>query len=556
MLEGERDLLPRPRFYGRCPDANSISPAYAEFILRHIVQQRHQELEQGKVEREKRESERIRLSELSIDIVDKPKRLIPVDPIISLFDSGEDKVPGEGTYIPYRPTEHPFSSDPDLESPSSPLRPRPPIPHKESIDSEDSIDSEADSIMTATTKELIDTLTKTLKNINQSPTIPLPIFKGKKGEDPEDHILKVEDYFGVHQITEQRNKIDRFKDTLFETARNWAQTLNYTEFTKFDYNPATAGDKTASMKYLFLARFAKEGRTLEAAYSAWGALTFDPNKDDIEQFILKVEELAKKLGYNEDALVMAVKSVLPRDVYGICMTYKKLKDLKTFLIELFSNPKMREAVPGTTSAVRDPGVFSIGQHMENSMVSPTAADVSKIHQDMNVLQVRFNKITSADFRSKSSQPWKPEVTPPRRRGGFNRGRGGRPFDNVQRNDRFKNNENNGNHDGDTSQRNNTGNFRGRGQGRGNFRSSIRGKGRGRGRFDLIRRPRVASKTVDKDKMRCHYCNEFGHFIRECSKKNRDENKTGHFNGMSMDYYEDDLYTGEDYDDDVFATLNS
>ena len=111
----------------------------------------------------------------------------------------------------------------------------------------------------------------------------------------------------------------------------------------FDYNPATVGDKIASMKYLFLARFAKEGRTLEAAYSAWGALTFDPNKDDIEQFILKVEELGKKLGYNEDAQVMAVKSVLPRDVYGICMTYKKLKDLKTFLIELFSNPKIKEA---------------------------------------------------------------------------------------------------------------------------------------------------------------------------------------------------------------------
>ena len=57
-------------------------------------------------------------------------------------------------------------------------------------------------------------------------------------------------------------------------------------------------------------------------------------------------------------------------------------------------------------------------------------------------------------------------------------------------------------------------------------------------------------------MRCHYCNEYGHFIRECSKKNGDENKTRHLNGMSMDYYEDDLYTGEDDDDDVFATLNS
>ena len=77
-----------------------------------------------------------------------------------------------------------------------------------------------------------------------------------------------------HEITEQRDKIDRFKDTLFETARKWAQTLNCTEATKFDYNPAIADDKVASMKYLFLARFAKGGRTLEAAYSAWGALTF------------------------------------------------------------------------------------------------------------------------------------------------------------------------------------------------------------------------------------------------------------------------------------------
>ena len=58
--------------------------------------------------------------------------------------------------------------------------------------------------MMATTKKLMEVLTKTLKNINQSPTIPLPVFKGKEGEDPENHILKVENYFGVHQITDQR----------------------------------------------------------------------------------------------------------------------------------------------------------------------------------------------------------------------------------------------------------------------------------------------------------------------------------------------------------------
>ena len=129
---------------------------------------------------------------------------------------------------------------------------------------------------------------------------------------------------------------------------------------------------------------------------------------------------------------------------------------------------------------------------------------------------------------------------------------------MQWNDRFKNSDSNGSQNGNNSQRNGNGNFRNIGQGRGNFRANMHGKGRGRGRFDKspnVRCPRVASKTVDKDKIRCHYCNEFGHFIRECSKRNRDEKEAWHFNGMSSDYYEDDVYD-EDYDDGVFATLNS
>ena len=76
-------------------------------------------------------------------------------------------------------------------------------------------------------------------------------------------------------------------------ARKWAQILNYTEVNKFDYNPKDENYKKASMKYLFLTRFVKEGRTLEAAYNAWSTLTFDPNKDDIEQFVSKVEDLAR-----------------------------------------------------------------------------------------------------------------------------------------------------------------------------------------------------------------------------------------------------------------------
>ena len=106
-------------------------------------------------------------------------------------------------------------------------------------------------------------------------------------------------YFEIHEIKKEEDKIKRFKDTLFEMARKWAQTLNYTKVIKFNYNPKDENDKKVSIKYLFLARFSKEGRTLEVPYKAWSTLTFDPNKEDIEQFMSKVEDLAKKLGYNK-----------------------------------------------------------------------------------------------------------------------------------------------------------------------------------------------------------------------------------------------------------------
>ena len=93
------------------------------------------------------------------------------------------------------------------------------------------------------------------------------------------------------------------------------------------------------------------------------------------------------------------------------MTYKTLKKLKTFLIVLFANPKMREAIPETASLTGESGVFSIGQQVGSNVINSTVADVSKICQEMNALQVRFNKISSADFQNKSNKPWKSEVTP-------------------------------------------------------------------------------------------------------------------------------------------------
>ena len=312
-------------------------------------------------------------------------------------DSGES-IPAHKPLVPIGPT-----------TPTDVIRGLPPNSTPENKDSESD-----DSDMATTTQDLVDTLTKTLKEINQSPAIPLPIFKGKKGEDPEDHILKVEDYFTLHSIEDASEKIKRFKTTLCEIARKWVDTLDLKIVTKWDSKKPR--DKHAALKQLFLQRFAKEGRTLESAYDAWKTLSFDPAKEDIEQFIAKVRNLARKLGYNKDAQLMAVKNVLPRDVYGICMTQNDLGELEKFLVQLFSNPKMREAVPGPAVVSSEPGVFSIGQHVDNRVVGATSAELDKIRHDMNSMQVRFNNMSATDTRDKlPKKPWKPEVTPPTRK---------------------------------------------------------------------------------------------------------------------------------------------
>ena len=84
-------------------------------------------------------------------------------------------------------------------------------------------------------KELADALTEKLKDIDRHPTVPLPQFKGKKG-DPNDHCMKVEDYFAMFNITSDEDQKRRFLETLAEKARRWASTINLDELKSYRYN--------------------------------------------------------------------------------------------------------------------------------------------------------------------------------------------------------------------------------------------------------------------------------------------------------------------------------
>ena len=96
---------------------------------------------------------------------------------------------------------------------------------------------------------------------------------------------------------------------------------------------------------------------------------------------------------------VAIKSNMPRGVYGLCMQYNKLNELKKFLIELFENPRMRSAVPSITAAV-ETSAFSMGEFVNSDVVSATSEDIGELKNKISTLQYKVRRMTSADTRSK------------------------------------------------------------------------------------------------------------------------------------------------------------
>ena len=133
----------------------------------------------------------------------------------------------------------------------------------------------------------VEEIKNALIELNRVVTMPIPQFYGKKGEKPEDHIMKVEGYFQNYNITDQEQKCNRLRDTCCGKARTWLSTL--TEYPKV-FDPEAVPDEAAkakTMKSMFLARWQLKGRTPQTLYMELQNLKFDPAKDDIEDFCIR-----------------------------------------------------------------------------------------------------------------------------------------------------------------------------------------------------------------------------------------------------------------------------
>ena len=379
-----------------------------------------------------------------------------------------------------------------------PTPPSPPIPLDIPIPVHDLpavIIAEGEDPMAAFKKAIVDAF----QEANWNSTYPMPSFAGKKGEKPEDHTLSFEDYVQHYDIAPARQS-QAFMKTLTGKARAWADMMKEGEDLPVyqAVDPAVRADVEKSLKHLFLTRFAVQGRTPEALYAEWQNLSYDPAKDDIEDFVRDAKKLAEQLGYSDTAVLMAVQGALPLDLQNLTVNMNDLETIKKLLIKIFDNPKMKQnyAKKEPTASTSAAGTFSqttvIGEPHDKGM-SYFLSRIDKLSSKVDRLKIRDQKARKP--------PYKPQMTPKRGHGGGQRQPNSYSGGCGERND-YKPQQNS------------------------RFRSKPRNhgpSGRGRGRFDKspnVSRPRVAGRTPNKDDKRCFYCQEIGHFVDRSYKKAR------------------------------------
>ena len=182
----------------------------------------------------------------------------------------------------------------------------------------------------------------------------------------------------------------------------------------------------------------------------------------------------------------------------------------------------------------------------------TPKSLGKIINKIDSLEMKMRKMSISDDKAREP-PYKPQVAPPRRRGG----------------NRFRGTNRNQKPTLTTSSRGPSGfkgsngrpqnNFQSNSSSRGTYKGCFQRNGsgfRGRGRFDKspnVKRPRVTSKTVSRDATRCYYCKEPGHISRFCDRCEEDERRLKRGSNNMMANIDSQFETDEGYEnyDDLY-----
>ena len=162
------------------------------------------------------------------------------------------------------------------------------------------------------------------------------VFRGDKGERPEAHILRAEDWMEAsYPGMTNAMKVRNFKLTLDHLAREWYDNAD----SKGDYE---------KLKGDFSRHFSTQGKSVRNLHTRWNSFSFDPNTDDIKVFLRNVQETAKQLEYKETTVVNMIKSKMPLAMYSTLYDIHDLDKVVTRCRDIYA--KANETTTETSTA--------------------------------------------------------------------------------------------------------------------------------------------------------------------------------------------------------------
>lgn len=355
--------------------------------------------------------------------------------------------------------------------------------------------------------------------------IPPPIFKGIPGERPEAHLLRAQDWMdaiGISKFDDDlKNK--NFKYTLDGLAREW--------YDQYDFITLTKDFKGDYKKFAedFSRYFSCQGRSMKHLHDRWKSFVFDPESDDIEEFIRNVQETGVQLRYGDEAVLNMIKSCMPTAIYSTLYDIDNLHKCITMVKDIYAkNPAELHRQAAAVASGGTPSPFTAIQ----SKMGKTQLDYNQISEVMNALELQ-------------NKPYKPQIAPRangRGRGARGRGSRGRSFEFAGRGKAYFSQDWNPN-------------YTPRGGNRGAARTPQRGgqnRGRGRGgrggrqRYDKSpskNKGRMKQPTIDAD--RCLKCKQIGHWAKDCPVKDEAEDNNSGYGLLNDTFYQhdDDLPEG-------------
>ena len=197
---------------------------------------------------------------------------------------------------------------------------------------------------------------------------------------------------------------DKFKHTLQHLAREWYRGLDMHQF----------GDSWHEFTQHYSRYFSTQARNIKHLHERWRAFSFDPNTDDIEEYIRDICEAAKQLGHRDEVVLNLLKATMPTELYG----HDSLYVIMTMLKDIYAKKPQNVVATATRAAQGASAPFTL-------ICSPTRERTKAPSE--GTLEEKLSHLTETlyhlDLDGKPARkPFKPFITQPRRRlkGGYDR----------------------------------------------------------------------------------------------------------------------------------------